>query len=135
MIDGTDFFGGYTPFDILVRNNIFANPRFRNGLIEDANNVILDNNLFTDESTLFYEGGTGLTITETNNSQVADIGFLDVAANNYRLSSSSAAIDIGSDLIPNYASIDKDGIQRDEDGNDDGVPEPDVGAYEFVDSI
>ena len=133
VIDGTDFTGGYTPYNILMRNNIFADAIFRNGLIEDANDVVLDNNLFTNDFVALYEGGTGLTnLVEINNIQVETVGFLDVAANNYRLSSSSAAIDIGSDMIPDYASIDKDGIQRDEDGDGDGNAEPDIGAYEYV---
>ncbi|MEM9925060.1 MAG: right-handed parallel beta-helix repeat-containing protein [Cyanobacteria bacterium P01_D01_bin.50] len=133
VIDGTDFTGGHKPFDILVRNNIFADPIFRNGLIEDANDLVLDNNLFTDDFSVLYEGGTGLTgFVETNNIQVATVGFLNSAANDYRLSSVSAAIDIGSDLIPDYASIDIDGIQRDKDGDGDGIAAPDVGAYEYT---
>ncbi|MBV6622893.1 MAG: right-handed parallel beta-helix repeat-containing protein [Rivularia sp. (in: Bacteria)] len=127
VVDGTDYTGGYNTYDVLVRNNIFADAVFRNGLIEDANNVILDNNLFTNDFNQLYQGGSGLVnFVETNNTQVETIGFFDVAANNYRLSSNSAAIDIGSDLIPDYASIDKDGIQRNQD------EAPDVGAYEYV---
>ncbi|MEO0686087.1 MAG: right-handed parallel beta-helix repeat-containing protein, partial [Cyanobacteria bacterium J06649_11] len=132
FIDGT-FYGGYKTFDVLVRNNIFADSIFQNGFIKEANDLVLDNNLFTDDFTAFYEGGTGLNnLVESNNTQVASIGFVDSQTNNYRLSSTSAAIDIGSDLIPNYASIDKDGIQRDKDGDGDGNAEPDVGAYEYV---
>ena len=111
----------------MVRNNIFADAVFRNGLIQDASNVTLDNNLFTNDFNLLYESGGGLTnFIETNNIQVEIVGFLDVAANNYRLSSNSPAIDIGSDLIPDYASIDKDGILLNQD------EAPDVGAYEYV---
>ncbi len=132
FIDGT-FYGGYETFDVLVRNNIFANSTFQNGFIKEANDLVLDNNLFTNGYNVLYEGGTGLNnLTQTNNTQVASIGFVDLQANDYHLSSTSAAIDIGSALIPNYASIDKDGIQRDEDGNGDGTGEPDIGAYEYL---
>ncbi len=132
FLDGT-FYGGYKMFDVLVRNNIFANSTFQNGFIKEANDLVLDNNLFTNGYNVLYEGGTGLNdLVETNNSQVASIGFVDLQANDYHLSSTSAAIDIGSALIPNYASIDKDGIQRDRDGNGDGNPEPDIGAYEYL---
>ncbi|MEO1376415.1 MAG: right-handed parallel beta-helix repeat-containing protein [Cyanobacteria bacterium J06635_10] len=126
LIDGTDAFGGYKPNNVLVRNNIFADAIFRNGLIEDADNVVLDNNLFTDGFTQLYESGGGLNnLTETNNTEVGSIGFLDAAGNDYRLSANSAAIDIGSDMIPDYLSIDKDGKNRDRDNA------PDVGAYEY----
>ncbi|MEL6462150.1 MAG: right-handed parallel beta-helix repeat-containing protein [Cyanobacteria bacterium J06621_15] len=133
VIDGTDYTNGYTTYDVLVRNNIFASASFRNGLIEDADNVVLDNNLFTNNFNQLYQGGTGLTnFVETNNIQVGTVGFVDSAGNNYRLSANSAAIDVGSDLIPDYASIDIDGIVRDEDGDGDGNATPDIGAYEYV---
>ncbi|MEO1427562.1 MAG: right-handed parallel beta-helix repeat-containing protein [Cyanobacteria bacterium J06633_8] len=126
-VNGSDYTGGYNTYDVLVRNNIFADAVFRNGLIQDANNVTLDNNLFTNDFNQLYASGGGLTnFTETNNTQVETVGFLDVAANNYRLSSNSAAIDIGSDMIPDYASLDKDGILRNQD------EAPDVGAYEYI---
>ncbi len=133
FIDGTSFFMGYKTNDVLVRNNIFADAVFRNGFIEDADNVVLDNNLFTDDFANLYEGGTGLNnFVETSNIQVASIGFLDSANDDYHLSSTSSAIDIASGVIANYAAIDKDGIQRDKDGDGDGNPEPDIGAYEYL---
>ena len=147
FIDGT-FYNGYKAFDILVRNNIFANPAFQNGFIKEANDLVLDNNLFTNQFNLLYEGGTGLNnLTQTNNSQIASIGLVNSQANNlqlsstrsvnlqasdFELSSTSAAIDAGSTLIPNYASIDKNGITRDKDGDGDGNGEPDIGAYEYL---
>lgn len=133
FIDGTSFFTGYRTNNVLIRNNIFADALSRNGFIEDADYIVLDNNLFTDDFANLYDGGSGLNnFVETNNTQVASIGFLDSANDDYHLSSTSSAIDTGSTTIPNYAAIDKDGIQRDKDGDGDGNPEPDIGAYEYV---
>ena len=127
VIDGTDYTGGYDTYDVLVRNNIFADATYRNGLIEDANNVVLDNNLFTNDFNQLYEGGSGLIhFVETNNIEVETVGFFDLAGNDYHLSSDSTAINIGSDVIPDYALFDKDGVQRNQDDA------PDIGAYEYI---
>ncbi|MEA5596052.1 right-handed parallel beta-helix repeat-containing protein [Rivularia sp. UHCC 0363] len=126
LIDGTDFNKGIKTSGVVVRNNIFADAKYRNGFIEDANDVVLDNNLFTDTFEKLYETGNGLNnFKETNNTKVKSIGFLDSKGNNYHLSADSPAIDIGSDAIPDYASIDKDEVRRDRDDA------PDMGAYEY----
>ena len=126
VIDGTDFTKGNKTSDVVVRNNIFADSIFRNGLIEDADNVVLDNNLFTNEFEELYQGGSGLkNFKETNNIEVESVGFLDSKGKDYYLSSDSPAINKGSDAIPNYASIDKDGKKRNQDDA------PDIGAYEY----
>ena len=125
LIDGTDFTKGSKTDDVVVRNNIFADAVYRNGLIEDADDVVLDNNLFTGEFAELYEGKSGLkNFKETNNIEVKSVGFLDSKANDYHLTSDSPAIDTASDRIPDYASTDKDGVKRNK-------KDADIGAYEF----
>lgn len=113
VIDGSDFFKGDKVSNVVLRNNIFANPSYRNGFIEDADDVILDNNLFTDTvDKLFVEGNGVKKLKETNNLQVKSVGFLDSKSNDYRLTSDSPAVDTGTNAIANYLTTDKDGKQR-----------------------
>ena len=129
VIDGSDYTKGDRISGVTVRNNIFADAKFRNGLIEDADDVVLDNNLFTDKFEELYETGYGLkNFKESNNSEVKSAGFLNSKGNDYRLSSNSPAIDKGSDSIPDYAAKDKDGKKRLAD------KAPDIGAYEYPNS-
>jgi hypothetical protein len=125
-IDGTNYtIGGYKPTDVLVRNNIFADSTYRNGLIEDAGKVTLDNNLFTDKFEKLYEGGTGIdNLNANNNTKVKSVGFVNSGGNDYHLTSGSPAINTGSSQIGQYAQRDKDGVQRPQGA---GV---DIGAYE-----
>ena len=125
-IDGTGYTpGGYKPTDVLVRNNIFADSTYRNGLIEDAGKVTLDNNLFTDKFEKLYEGGTGIdNLNANNNTKVKSVGFVNSGGNDYHLTSGSPAINTGSSKIGQYAQRDKDGVQRPQGA---GV---DIGAYE-----
>ena len=125
-IDGSGYYpGGYKPTDVVVRNNIFADSTYRNGLIEDAGNVTLDRNLFTNKYEKLYEGGTGIdNLNANNNTKVASVGFVNPGGNDYRLKSGSAAINAGSSDIGQYAQRDKNGVQRPQGA---GV---DIGAYE-----
>ncbi|MEO0842682.1 MAG: right-handed parallel beta-helix repeat-containing protein [Cyanobacteria bacterium J06643_5] len=129
VIDGSDYTKGDKTSDVKVRNNIFADAKFRNGLIEDAEDIVLDNNLFTDKFEELYETGDGLkNFKESNNAEVKSAGFLNSKGNDYRLSSNSPAINKGSDSIPDYAAMDKDGKKRLAD------KAPDIGAYEYPSS-
>jgi parallel beta-helix repeat protein len=60
----------------------------------------------------------------------ADPRFVDRTNGNYRLQSSSPAVDAGN---PTYVetTTDLDGAPRVQDGNNDGTPVIDIGAYEF----
>ena len=123
---------GYNPRDILIRNNIFSDNSFRNVYVEDASNVTVDNNLFTnteefaDKTEILYDGGKRVgNLNAFDNELAESVDFVNREGNDYRLTSNSPAIDIGSSSIGNYAKLDKDGNQRFGSG---GV---DVGAYEF----
>ncbi|MGH7998478.1 MAG: choice-of-anchor Q domain-containing protein [Brasilonema sp.] len=126
-IDGSGYFaGGYKPTDVLVRNNIFADSTYRNGLIEDAGNVTLDNNLFSNKFENLYEGGTGIdNLKANNNAKVQSAGFVNSSGNNFHLTSTSPAIDTGSSAISQYAQYDKDSQARNQGAGTD------IGAYEY----
>lgn len=123
---------GYNPRNIVVRNNIFSENSFRNVYVENASNVTLDNNLFVnteefaDKTEILYDRGEGVANLNVFDNDLAEsVDFVNPEANNYRLTSASPAIDIGSSAINDYANLDKDGKQRSQGA---GV---DVGAYEF----
>ncbi len=123
---------GYNPRDILIRNNIFSDNSYQNVYFEDASNVTLDNNLFTnteenaDKSEILYDGGERVGNLNVFDNELAEsVDFVNLEANDYRLTSTSPAIDIGSPLIGDYAQLDKNEKQR---LTDAGV---DAGAYEF----
>ncbi|MDF5728910.1 MAG: right-handed parallel beta-helix repeat-containing protein [Rhizonema sp. PD38] len=124
VIDGKDYTGGYTPYDITVRNNIFADSSYRNGYADNVNNLTLDHNLSTNQFGKFYEGGTAIgNLQASNNTLVPSIGFANSGGNDFHLSSGSPALNAGSANIPQYAQLDKDGVQRIQ-GNT-----TDIGAY------
>ncbi|MEO1432272.1 MAG: right-handed parallel beta-helix repeat-containing protein [Cyanobacteria bacterium J06633_8] len=123
---------GYNPRNIKIRNNIFSENSFRNAYVQDASNVTLDNNLFVnteefaDKTEVLYDGGTRVGNFNAFDNELAEsVNFINLAGNNYRLQSTSPAIDIGSFSIGDYAQLDKDGKQR---LTAAGV---DAGAYEF----
>ncbi|MEO0407871.1 MAG: hypothetical protein AAF289_11015, partial [Cyanobacteria bacterium P01_A01_bin.135] len=83
QIDGSDFQGGNKPDNGLVYQNVVAENTFRPGLIEDATNVTLADNVFTaDYTTLFTgKGGEGVeNLVDLNNQQVSPEEFESVAA-------------------------------------------------------
>ncbi|MBV6627321.1 MAG: right-handed parallel beta-helix repeat-containing protein [Rivularia sp. (in: Bacteria)] len=123
---------GYNPRNIKIRNNIFSENSFRNAYVEDASNVTLDNNLFVnteefaDKTEVLYDGGTRVGNFNAFDNELAEsVDFVNSSGNNYRLTSTSPAIDIGSFSIGDYARLGKDGKQR---LTGAGV---DAGAYEF----
>ncbi|NMG05482.1 choice-of-anchor Q domain-containing protein [Brasilonema sp. UFV-L1] len=148
-VDGSSYVaGGYKPTDIAIRNNIFTDSTYRNGLIEDTGNLTLENNLFSNKYENLYEGGTGIdNLSANNNTKVESAGFVSFSgyetlygreigsnnqnpnnntnANDFHLTSASPAIDAGSSAIGQYAQADKDGVQRPQGA---GI---DIGAYEY----
>lgn len=124
VIDGKDYTGGYTPYDIVVRNNIFADSSYRNAYADNVNNLTMDHNLFTNQFSNLYEGGTAIgNLQASNNTAVASIGFVNSGGNDFHLSSGSPALNAGSADIAQYAQLDKDGVQRIQGSTTD------IGAY------
>ena len=111
--------------DILVRNNIFADSQFRSGVLNNAKNVTFDNNLSTEDFDVLFRSGSVSDLRESQNETVDSIDFLNPGKDNFRLKSSSAAINNGSSKIGAYALEDFNGVTRPLGG---GI---DQGAFEF----
>ncbi|MEC4814314.1 MAG: right-handed parallel beta-helix repeat-containing protein [Scytonema sp. PMC 1069.18] len=127
IIDGSDYTGGYQPVNILVRNNIFAHSTYRNGFIQNVNNLIVDSNLFTDTFAKFYESGSGIkNLKAKDNKTVKSVGFVNLERNDFRLTSTSPAINAASWFVGQYGRLDKNGVRRNQGGK------PDLGAYEYL---
>ena len=74
----------------------------------------------------------GLGTVQENSCIRTDPQFVDAAVGNYRLQSTSPCIDIGNNsYVPAGVTIDLDGNPRMVDGNNDGTPTVDLGAYEY----
>jgi hypothetical protein len=73
--------------------------------------------------------GANTSITETNVSNVGDAGFVDAAGGDYHLLPGSALVDAGDPATAQ--GLDLDGNPLVTDGNADGVPRRDEGAFEL----
>ncbi|RKY15257.1 MAG: hypothetical protein DRP82_02125, partial [Planctomycetota bacterium] len=77
-----------------------------------------------------YGGRTG-NIDDNNNCIFTNPLFVDPANGDYHLQNPSPCIDAGDNsLVPSGVGNDLDGNQRIADGNNDGTPVVDIGAYE-----
>jgi hypothetical protein len=69
--------------------------------------------------------------TGVNGNISAPPAFIDPVHGNYRLATTSLAIDAGNDTAPQLPETDLDGAQRVFDGDGDGTPHVDMGAFEL----
>ena len=122
-VDGNSSTGGYKPHGISIENNIFSNSTWRNGYIQDAENVTLENNLFTDQFDNLYDNKNVENLKASDNTGVESIGFVDPSSYNFHIKSDSAAVDSGLN-IDTDAKFDKDGKERNQGKSID------VGAFE-----
>ncbi|MBR8837711.1 MAG: right-handed parallel beta-helix repeat-containing protein [Stigonema ocellatum SAG 48.90 = DSM 106950] len=117
--------GGYAPHDILVRNNIFADDLYRHASFQSVTNLTVDDNLYTSQFNVYEDGGGNGNVTAWSNTKVPSAGFVNEGGNDFHLSSTSPAINLGSwDIgMGSYP-----GIEKDKDGKlrKAGV---DLGAY------
>jgi serine protease len=76
-------------------------------------------------------GGSCTDQTGINGNISADPGFVDPMHRDYRLKMTSPAIDAGDDGTPQLPAVDLSGSARVFDGDGDGVPRVDMGAFEY----
>jgi hypothetical protein len=112
------------------------------GVVAAAGAVALTNSIVRGPTTSLVAAGGTLTASTSNyqttqgsitggqNLVGADPAFVDEAAGNYDLRAGSPVIDKGA---ASTASTDRLGRIRSFDGNGDGTPTPDMGAYELHD--
>ena len=133
-----------TPKIFIVHNtivgNLADNPDFASGLIVGgnnralvANNVIVDNagaDVSISLAAIVRNNGWGtvarLTTPDVSGTVLlGDPGFVDAAAEDYRLHPGSQLVDAGAEIDPNYLPVlSLDGLSR------INGPAPDIGAYE-----
>jgi len=79
----------------------------------------------------FASGVPTTTIDDSNNCIFVDPQFADAANGDYHLKDTSPCIDVGDNsLVPSGVDEDLDGNERVVDGDNDGTPVVDIGAYE-----
>jgi hypothetical protein len=115
-----------TPKNILLRNNIFANSVYKNGLLNDTSTTVtFQNNLITRSDPELYltlRGNPSPRFVGTV--RAASAGFVAAASGDFHLTASSAAKDKGSSNV-GRATTDVDGVTRPRG------PAPDMGAFEY----
>lgn len=115
---------------VLIMNNTVVSPG-TDGIEFDPSNAVGSlayNNIVANAGTNSIDVMGGASLTTSNNyivSSVAAVGFVDVANDDYRLSSSSGAIDYGTDLSSYGISDDLDGTSRPQGSAYD------AGAFEY----
>ena len=129
--------GGLTPFDNseLILTNSIVRGVTSSIVAVGAGRGADDANVRTSYSDYDPGGNTTFgsngTITESNVSYVGDAGFVDPAAGDYHLRSSSPLLDHG-DPGTLLQGLDLDGGPLVTDGNGDGVAVRDMGAFEHA---
>jgi hypothetical protein len=119
-----------------LHNNMFAaqaGPAFGCENASGVSSPILNsNNVFSAQGPAY--GGTCADQTGAGGNVSADPGFLDASTGDYRLTMTSPGIDAGNPSAPHLPAVDLSGGQRVADGNGDGEPRVDMGAFEYRNS-
>jgi K319-like protein/uncharacterized protein DUF1565 len=91
--------------------------------------VLTSNDVFSSAAPAY--GGSCADQTGLNGNISADPAFIDPAHRDYRLIMTSPAVDTGDDAAPQLPVGDLVGSARVVDGDGDGVPHVDMGAFEY----
>ena len=117
-----------------IANNVIAT---RSGAALQCDNVVnlpgpilAANDMFRGDAGSPY-AGTCADQTGLNGNISADPIFINAATGDYRVRMTSPVIDAGNDAVPQLPSVDLSGGSRIVDGNGDGVPQVDMGAFEY----
>jgi hypothetical protein len=127
------FADGFDAAAVVVNNIIVAAPGETSiscGALNDLNPPILARNDVYSPTGVAY-GGICADATGVNGNMSADPMFADPFNGNYRIGVASPAVDAGDKTTAGISSTDLDGAARVVDGDGDGVPDVDLGAYEF----
>jgi len=98
------------------------------------NSIVTNNTLadVTDDGSASLEVSGSIVGSGSLDQNTGEPNFRDPINGDFRLLASSPAIDQGNLDDPELPPFDADGITRSTDGNGDGTPAPDIGAYEFL---
>lgn len=115
---------------VLIMNNTIVSPATY-GIVFDPTNAsgsLAYNNIIANPGNDYVDIGGGASLTESNNYEsgtVAGVNFVDASNDDYRLSSSSGAIDYGTDVSSYGIADDILGVSRPQNSVYD------AGAYEY----
>ena len=99
-------------------------------MLDDTGALFLRDN-WTKPGCVGSHGSLGGTITDSSGNITSSApGFVDEATDNYRLTNDSSCVDAHTNA-PNVKP-DYDGVPRPLDGNNSGIAEVDIGAFEYV---
>ncbi len=111
-----------------------ATARVSNSIVQDNSRVDIggDNGAAAVNNSLIGTGGFPGNGNITGDPQFVNASQSDIAQNDYRLKSTSPAIDKGNAADPDLPDTDADGLPRKIDGTGTGTAIPDMGAYEYM---
>ncbi|MEO1335506.1 MAG: DUF5123 domain-containing protein, partial [Myxococcota bacterium] len=122
-VDGADYTRGRKPSNIVVTNNIFANHRYRAGIMRRTERLTVQYNIFNTSREFPWENQSELTnFTQSNNLKTLDVRFKSLGGNDYRLNANSEGVNAATGSVPGYVRSDHSGRSR--------WSSPDMGAFE-----
>jgi parallel beta-helix repeat protein len=131
---GSAVYGAEFDNQVQLFNNIMTGPSGQNVVYCDTEPASFINNDAYSPSGTAFGGMCGDQIGQNGNFS-ADPLFVNAAANDYHLQSTSPAIDAGANTAPNLPQTDFAGNPRIVDGNNDCVSTVDLGIYEFAPTV
>jgi parallel beta-helix repeat protein len=131
---GSAVYGAEFDNQVQLFNNIMTGPSGQNVVYCDTAPASFMNNDAYSPSGTAFGGMCGDQIGQNGNFS-ADPLFVNAAANDFHLQSTSPAIDAGTNTAPNLPQTDFAGNPRIVDGNNGCVSTVDLGIYEFAPTV